>query len=88
MIAGQLSMTAVVLVLGAHMPTVIHGVAMGQALHGVAAMAEGHHGGRRDKAKCGEGGKQNRHTKEKPAAEHLQHGASLVPPIAGRKRKP
>jgi hypothetical protein len=54
--------------------TVIHGIGMGEAMYGIAAVAEGHHRGRRDKAKRGERRGRHRYAEPKPGAELLQHG--------------
>ena len=67
-------MIAVALMRDAPKHAVPYRIAMGEAVQGVAAMAEGHHRGRRDKAKCGERRGGNRYAEPKPGAELLQHG--------------
>ncbi len=64
-----LAAITMVLVPRATMHVVIGGIAMGEALHNVAAMAEGHHRRRRHEAKDGKAGNHDRHAEAKPGAE-------------------
>ena len=64
-------MTAMVSIFGASVHAVAHRVGMSEALHGMAAVAEGHHGRRRQEAKNSEGGKSDCHAEAKPPAELL-----------------
>jgi hypothetical protein len=52
-----------VVILRVAMHAVIHGIRIGEAVGGVAAMPEGQDGGRRHEAKRGEGGDHHRRAK-------------------------
>ena len=75
----QFSVVAVVLLCIAAMHAVIHGVGIGETMHGIAAVAERHECRRRDKAKGSENGDHHRRAEAKPGAQLLQHWGSLLP---------
>jgi hypothetical protein len=76
---------AVVPLGGTVMYTVIGDIGIGEAMHGFAAMAEGHDCRRRYQAKGGKDGNCHRDAEPKPDPKRFQHGPSLVPQADGRK---
>ena len=71
-------MISVMLLRRPAMHAVIRDVGIGEAVHSLAAMAEGDGRRRRNQTEGGEYGNCHSHTEAKPSAELLQHGASLV----------
>jgi hypothetical protein len=71
-----------VVILRVAMHAVIHGIRIGEAVGGVAAMPEGQDRGRRYKAERGEDGNGHRHAEAKPGAESPHYALSVV----GRRR--
>ena len=74
LISRELRGIAMVLMRGAPVHAMIHCVGIGEAMHSVAAVSEGHHRGRRDEAKRGESRGRHRYAEPKSGAELLQHG--------------
>ena len=83
--SGKLSVFAVVPLGGTVMHTVIGNIGIGEAMHGFAAMAEGHDCRRRYQAKGGKDGNCHRDAEPKPDPKRFQHVPSLVPQADGRK---
>jgi hypothetical protein len=78
----RFSGVTVVIVRSAAMHPMIHGIGIGEAMQGVAAMAKGQDSGRGHKAKGSENGHHHCRAEAKPGAEYPHYALSVV----GRRR--